>query len=59
MNCNEEFVVKALGKLTLEFNYNWDEQKKIRELFRGDFKELHIYFKEVFRLCNKASINNN
>lgn len=32
MNCNEEFVIKALGKLTLEFNYNWDEQKKVREL---------------------------
>ncbi|EDT76491.1 site-specific tyrosine recombinase/integron integrase [Clostridium butyricum] len=32
MNCNEEFVVKALGKLTLEFNYDWENQKKIREL---------------------------
>ncbi|WP_244833359.1 site-specific tyrosine recombinase/integron integrase [Clostridium sp. BJN0001] len=32
MNCNEEFIVKAIGKLTLEFNYNWDEQKKLREL---------------------------
>lgn len=32
MNCNEEFVVKALGKLTLEFNFDWKEQKKISEI---------------------------
>ncbi|NFH81278.1 hypothetical protein FDA09_14545 [Clostridium botulinum] len=32
MNCNEEFVLRALGKLTLEFNYNWQEQSKIREI---------------------------
>lgn len=32
LNCNEEFVVNALGKLTLEFNYDWQEQIKIREL---------------------------
>ncbi|NFO31060.1 integrase [Clostridium botulinum] len=32
MNCNEEFVVRALGKLTLEFNYNWQEQSKIRDI---------------------------
>lgn len=42
MNCNEEFVVKALGKLTLEFNYDWDEQKKIRELLH-----LSLYNYEV------------
>lgn len=32
MNCNEEFVIKALGKLTLEFNFDWKEQRKIGEL---------------------------
>lgn len=32
MNCNEEFVIKALGKLTLEFNFDWKEQKKIGEI---------------------------
>lgn len=32
MNCNEEFVVKALGKLTLEFNFDWKEQRKIGEI---------------------------
>ncbi len=32
MNCNEEFVVRALGKLTLEFNYDWQQQIKIREI---------------------------
>lgn len=30
MNCNEEFIVKLLGKLTLEFNYSFEEQNKIR-----------------------------
>jgi integrase/recombinase XerD len=32
MNCNEEFVVKALGKLTLEFNFDWQQQRKISEI---------------------------
>lgn len=31
MNCNEEFVMKAVGKLTLEFNFNWEQQKKVRD----------------------------
>ena len=31
MNCNEEFIVKAIGKLTLDFNFSWEEQKRIRE----------------------------
>ncbi|NFO88537.1 integrase [Clostridium botulinum] len=42
MNCNEEFIVKAIGKLTLEFNYNWQEQSKIRELLH-----LSLYNYEV------------
>ncbi|MBY6761795.1 tyrosine-type recombinase/integrase [Clostridium botulinum] len=42
MNCNEEFVVRALGKLTLEFNCNWKEQQKIRELLH-----LSLYNYEV------------
>lgn len=32
MNCNDEFVVKALGKLTLEFNFDWQQQLKANEL---------------------------
>lgn len=32
MNCNEEFVVKALGKLTLEFNLDLEQQRKVREI---------------------------
>ena len=32
MNCNEEFIVKLIGKLTLEFNYNWQEQRKVSEI---------------------------
>lgn len=31
MNCNEEFIMKAIGKLTLEFNFDWEDQRKIRE----------------------------
>lgn len=31
MNCNEEFVIKAIGKLTLEFNYDWEQQRKVRD----------------------------
>jgi|GEM_PF-5116477 len=30
MNCNEEFIVNAIGKLTLEFNFDWQQQRKIR-----------------------------
>lgn len=40
MNCNEEFVIKAIGKLTLEFDYDWEEQKKIREVL---YLALHDY----------------
>lgn len=32
MNCNEEFIVKAIGKLTLEFGFDWQEQRKINEI---------------------------
>ena len=32
MDCNEEFIVKALGKLTLEFEFDWEQQRKIREI---------------------------
>ena len=31
MNCNEEFIMKAIGKLTLEFNFDWEDQRKIRD----------------------------
>lgn len=32
MNCNEEFVVKAIGKLSLEYNFDWEQQRRIREI---------------------------
>lgn len=31
MNCNEEFVIKAVGKLTLEFDFDWEQQRKVRD----------------------------
>lgn len=31
MNCNEEFIMKVIGKLTLEFNFDWEQQRKVRE----------------------------
>ncbi|APF24329.1 tyrosine-type recombinase/integrase [Clostridium butyricum] len=31
MNSNEEFVVNAIGKLTLEFNFDWEQQRKVRD----------------------------
>lgn len=31
LNCNEEFVIKAIGKLTLEFNFDWEQQRKVRD----------------------------
>ena len=31
MNCNEEFIIKAIGKLTLEFNFDWEQQRKVRD----------------------------
>lgn len=32
MNCNEEFVIKTIGKLTLEFNFDWEQQRKVRDV---------------------------
>lgn len=32
MNSNEEFVVKLIGKLTLELNFDWQQQRKISEI---------------------------
>lgn len=31
MNCNEEFIIKTIGKLSLEFNLDWEQQRKVRE----------------------------
>lgn len=31
MNCNEEYVIKAIGKIALEFNFNWEEQRRVRD----------------------------
>ena len=32
MNCNEEFVTKALGQLTLELGFDMPTQLKIRDI---------------------------
>lgn len=32
MNCNEEFIVNCIGKLSLAFNYDWEQQRKIRDI---------------------------
>ena len=42
MNCNEEFIVKLIGKLTLEFNYNWQEQRKINEIINLSLYEYNV-----------------
>ena len=42
-NCNEEFVVKLIGKLTLEFNFDWQQQRKISEIIH-----LSLYGYNVF-----------
>lgn len=31
LNSNEEFVINAIGKLTLEFNFDWEQQRKVRD----------------------------
>lgn len=45
MNCNEEFIVNAIGKLSLAFNYDWEQQRKIRDIL---YQSLYNY--EVFSL---------
>ena len=47
MNCNEEFIVKLIGKLTLEFNYNWQEQRKINEIINLSLYEYNVLPKET------------
>ncbi|MGL5190909.1 MAG: site-specific tyrosine recombinase/integron integrase [Cetobacterium sp.] len=32
MNNNEEVIIKMIGSLTLEFNFNWDDQRKARDV---------------------------
>ena len=32
MNNNSEVIVKMIGLLTLEFNYNWEQQRKVRDI---------------------------
>ena len=41
MNCNEEFIMKALGKLTLEYYalYNYEVQTLEKSLIKGDIEE--------------------
>lgn len=47
MNCNEEFVVKAIGKLTLEFNFDWQQQRKINEILHLALYEYDVLSKET------------
>ena len=32
MNNNEEIKIKIIGALTLEFNFNWEDQRKVRDI---------------------------
>ena len=52
MNCNEEFVVRALGKLTLEFNYDWQQQNKIRELLHLALYNYDVLSSEKSLTCS-------
>lgn len=42
MNCNEEFVVNALGKLTLEMNLDWEQQRKVREILHISLSKFEV-----------------
>ncbi|NWK10398.1 site-specific tyrosine recombinase/integron integrase [Clostridium cadaveris] len=42
MNCNEEFVVKAIGKLTLELDLTWEQQIQIREILLISLKDYDV-----------------
>lgn len=42
MNCNEEFVVRAIGKLTLELGLDWEQQRKIREILLISLKDYQV-----------------
>lgn len=46
MNCNEEFVVRALGKLTLEFDFDWEQQIKIREVLHLSLRNFEVLSEE-------------
>lgn len=46
MNCNEEFVVKAIGKLTLEFNFDWQQQIKLTRILHLALYEYDVLTKE-------------
>jgi len=43
MNCNEEFIMKALGKLTLEFNFDWEQQRKIRDCLNYSMYNFEVH----------------
>lgn len=47
MNCNEEFVIKAVGKLTLEFNYDWEVQRKVSEILHLALYEYNVLPQET------------
>ena len=51
MNCNEEFVTKALGQLTLELGFDMPTQLKIRDIL--------LNYKVIFKIivCNELWIN--
>ncbi|KAI3350805.1 site-specific tyrosine recombinase/integron integrase [Clostridium botulinum] len=46
MNCNEEFVIKTIGKLTLEFNLNWEQQKIVRDCLYYSLYNYEVVSKE-------------
>ncbi|MGL5152473.1 MAG: site-specific tyrosine recombinase/integron integrase [Clostridium sp.] len=52
MNCNEEFVVKVIGKMSLEMGLELSEQKRIRDIL---YYSLHDY--EVVSIENSLVVS--
>lgn len=42
MNCSEEFTIKVIGKLTLEFSLTWEQQNKVREIIALSLKDYDV-----------------
>ena len=47
MNCNEEFVIKATGKLTLELGLDWQVQRKVTEILHLCLYGYNVYSVET------------
>lgn len=47
MNCNEEFTIKLIGKLTLELNHTWEEQKRVRDCIYNTLYEYDVVSRET------------